>query len=308
MWDYIENKIATVLGISAFGTAASETSTASYGTNNTQIATTAYVHDAIKSGGFEFITGTHGSTATSSWTGVTRDATLYTGKCIAYKLSSAGVSGTQSTLNLTLADGTTTGAKNIMMNNNTAVTNHYAVNSILLLVYDGTAWKLADYNTNTTYSIGDIYSDTAAATAAKKSSYSVYYHLPAADGCVYSTMTLRYANTSQTALSLNVNSTGALPIYINDEVTSATNYTLPAGRYFIKTDGQAYYFRTDKYLPADISGYAREVQWIDTSTQDGAALETDIVTYQEDIDWVGDIIQVNGNYYLFEEIPPIELK
>ena len=53
------------------------------------------------------------------------------------------------------------------------------------------------------------------------------------------------ANTYQGALTLNINSAGAKPIYINGTVSSSTNYTLPNGTYFVFYDGTNYYFRTD---------------------------------------------------------------
>jgi hypothetical protein len=72
---------------------------------------------------------------------------------IAYKLPYAGNSSA-ATLNLTFADNTTSGAKAVILNQNTAVTTHFPVTSIVFLVYDATynsnagAWKTFDYNTN----------------------------------------------------------------------------------------------------------------------------------------------------------------
>ena len=124
--------------------------TANYETNSTQIATTAYVDTARKSASIEYIVGTQ-TAATNVWTGNTVDSELYIGKTIAYKLPFAGTSSA-ATLNLTLADGeTTTGAKNVYLNNNTGVTTHFPVNTVIVLVYDGTYWRTFDYNTNDNY-------------------------------------------------------------------------------------------------------------------------------------------------------------
>lgn len=124
--------------------------TANYETNSTQIATTAYVDTARKSASIEYIVGTQAA-STNAWTGNTVDSELYTGKTIAYKLPFAGTSSA-ATLNLTLADGeTTTGAKNVYLNNNTGVTTHFPVNTVIVLVYDGTYWRTFDYNTNDNY-------------------------------------------------------------------------------------------------------------------------------------------------------------
>lgn len=97
--------------------------------------------------GIEYIVGTQ-TAATGSWTGVTVDAALYTGKTIAYRLPYAG-SGNAS-LNLTLSGGGTTGAKEVYLNN-TRCTTHYAANAVIVMVYDGTRWRSTDYWNSNTY-------------------------------------------------------------------------------------------------------------------------------------------------------------
>ena len=62
-------------------------------------------------------------------------------------------------------------------------------------------------------------------------------------------MNFRYTNSSQTAITLNINGTGAKAIYINGTASSASNYTLPAGSYIAYYDGTNYQFRTDGLLP-----------------------------------------------------------
>lgn len=96
-------------------------------------------------GTIEYITGTQ-TTATGSWTGVSKSEKLYVGKTIAYRLPYAG-SGNAS-LNLTMADGTTTGAKAVYYGT-TRVTTHYAAGSIIYLTYNGTDWRRCDYNSDT---------------------------------------------------------------------------------------------------------------------------------------------------------------
>ena len=96
-------------------------------------------------GSVEYIVGTQ-SAKTGSWTGVTKDSELYAGKMIAYKLPYAGDGN--ASLNLTLADGTTTGAKAVYINT-TRVTTHFPAESVVVYVYDGTYWRTFDYNTNT---------------------------------------------------------------------------------------------------------------------------------------------------------------
>ena len=99
-------------------------------------------------GTIEYIVGTHGSTATNVWTGVTRDASISAGKQIAFYMTSAGTS-TAATLNLTLSGGGETGAKNVRLNNSN-VTTHYAQYTVLKLTYDGTYWKCDNYNSDST--------------------------------------------------------------------------------------------------------------------------------------------------------------
>ena len=92
----------------------------------------------------EYIVGTQ-TAATGSWTGVSMDTELYTGKTIAYKLPFAG-SGNAS-LTLTLADGTETEAVPVYMNN-TRVTTHYPQYTVIKMTYDGAAWRTDNYYTN----------------------------------------------------------------------------------------------------------------------------------------------------------------
>lgn len=93
--------------------------------------------DIAASGAIEYIVGTQTS-ATGSWTGVTTDASLYTGKTIAYKLPYAG-SG-NATLNLTLSGGGNTGAKPVYINGDIRVSTDYSANSVIRLTYDGSSW------------------------------------------------------------------------------------------------------------------------------------------------------------------------
>ena len=97
-------------------------------------------------GPVEYIVGTQ-TASTGAWVGTTKDSTLVTGKMIAYKLPFAG-SGSAS-LALTYTNppsgaATNSGAIPIYLNN-TRVTTHYAANSVIIMVYDGTNWRSTDY-------------------------------------------------------------------------------------------------------------------------------------------------------------------
>lgn len=104
--------------------------------------------DDVKAQSVEYIVGSQTS-ATGAWKGATSDASLETGKTIAYKLPYAG-SGDAS-LTLTLADGTTTAAVPVYLNT-TRVTTHFGAGAVINMTYDGAAWRAASIpNTNTNY-------------------------------------------------------------------------------------------------------------------------------------------------------------
>lgn len=104
--------------------------------------------------GVEYIIGTQ-TGSTNVWTGVSTDtgcssSTVYTGKVIIYHLPYAGTSSA-ATLNLTLPDGTTTGAKNVRANASTNVTTHYGAGCDIFLVFDGTYWKASPWYDSNNY-------------------------------------------------------------------------------------------------------------------------------------------------------------
>jgi len=101
----------------------------------------------LAGGPIEYIVGTQTS-ATASWKGVTKDSTLINGKIIAYKLPVAGTS-TAATLELTLLDGTTTGAIPVKRKGTGNTTTHYSAGEVIFMAYDGTNWQVnADYDSN----------------------------------------------------------------------------------------------------------------------------------------------------------------
>ena len=124
---------------------------------NYSLTTTLQANKSITKG-IEYIVGTQAS-ATNLWTGTSTDTgcssgALYTGKTIIYHLPIAGTS-TAATLNLTLPDGTTTGAKNIYRQASSTVTTTFAADCDILMVYDGTQWKVNAYvDTTNSNSIG----------------------------------------------------------------------------------------------------------------------------------------------------------
>ena len=112
---------------------------------------------------------------------------------------------------------------------------------------DGTTGTFTQQDSNT---IPSAYCSTDATTAAKTASCTGYVLLSKS----YLHVLITTSNTVASALTLNVNSKGAKPIYINGAASSANNYTLPAGTYIVYYDGTNYYFRTDGILTASIIG------------------------------------------------------
>ena len=110
---------------------------------------------------YEFIRGTWAA-ATNALTGVTKDSALYEGKKIILYYPYAANSSS-ATLNLTLANGTTTGAKNCYYNSTTRLTTHYGQYAQVEMIYHenfdigGTNytgwWCIADRTDLTAYNI-----------------------------------------------------------------------------------------------------------------------------------------------------------
>lgn len=117
--------------------------------------------------GVEYIVGTQ-SAATNAWTGTSIDtdcknSALYAGKVIVYHLPYAGTS-TAATLNLTLPDGTTTGAIAVHRVNTSTVTTTYGVGNDIFMVYTGSVWKTSAYvDTTVDYRLRNSNAQKAAA-------------------------------------------------------------------------------------------------------------------------------------------------
>lgn len=184
--------------------------------------------------GFEFIIGTQAST-TGAWTGVTKDSELYDGKQIVYYLPQAG-SG-NATLELTLADGTTTGAKNCYWSGTTRLTTHYAQYSQCFLVYhkalningtDYEGWWAADRDSNTDTKVRQTLSTT-------DSNYPLLMAYPDntvstgnVDNVVYRNNSI-YANPGTgniQAIQLNGVNIGSSPKFTDTTYTAGTGLSL----------------------------------------------------------------------------------
>jgi len=85
------------------------------------------------------------SASTSVWTGNIDVSELYNGLTIAYYLPYSSTT-TSVTLNLTLTNGSTTGAVNCYVNGTTRITNQYAAGSVITLTY----WSAGSIGVNGT--------------------------------------------------------------------------------------------------------------------------------------------------------------
>lgn len=114
-------------------------------------------------------------------------------------------------------------------------------------MYDGTYWVWIsdgrhDGNDNT---YTTAYCSTAAGTAAKAATMTGY----TLTANRYTVITFTNANSSASALTLNINSKGAKPLYINGTASSSSNYTLAAGSYIVYYDGTNYYINNNGEIP-----------------------------------------------------------
>lgn len=195
------------------------------------------------------------------------DFKLYEGVTIHVKFANAN-SADNPTLNVN-----STGAKAIVQYGTTAAgktsdTNGWYAGAVLTLTYDGTSWvRDQGFNSNSTYSYMRPYGSTAGATAEKIGTAGWKFQLTAGK---YFMFTQYYDNTAQSALTLNIGSTGAKTIYINGQPSSASNYILPGGQYLVYYDGTNYYFRTDDKMTGNITGNAATASSVALSGVTGA--------------------------------------
>ena len=137
----------------------------------------------------------------------------------------------------------------------------------------GGAWRVINYyDTGNDNTVPSAYCTTAAGTAAKTATCTSYKLLSNS----YLQVLIASDNTAASALTLNINSRGAKPIYINGSVSSSSNYTLPAGTYIAFYDGTNYYFRTDGKLHT--KGVYSTGDFILTAGNSGARMTFDSTT------------------------------
>lgn len=168
--------------------------------------------------GIEYIVGTQAA-ATNVWLGTSTDAgcssgALYTGKTIVYHLPYAGTSSA-ATLNLTLPDGTTTGAKNVKYNTGGNVGTTYGAGCDIFMVYDGTYWKTSAWYDSNNYD-RIRYNNSVKAAAAISSGGRVCvgadagYIMAAANATFDITYPILYSGSAVNSGATNTNFYGAI--------------------------------------------------------------------------------------------------
>lgn len=201
--------------------------------------------------------------AAGNWTatidGITK---LYDGLTIALRLNST-YSRTYNSLNVN-----NLGAKIVWYRKNSRLTSHVPNGAEIFLTYrvnagsyttpssgsrtdipKGTTctdgWILiTTYDSNT---VPSAYCTTGASTAAKSATCSGYVAM--ANSYIH----IIFSNTNTANVpTLNINSSGAKPIYLNGQPVSSSNHNIKAGSYIAYYDGTAYYLRNDGILPGRI--------------------------------------------------------
>ena len=160
------------------------------------------------------------------------------------------------------------GAKIVWYRKNTRLTSHVPNGAEILITYRTNAgsyttpssgsrtdiprgttctdgWILTTaYDSNT---VPSAYCSTGASTTAKVATCSGYTAM--ANSYIH----IIFSNTNTANVpTLNINSKGAKPIYLNGEPVSASNKNIKAGSYIAYYDGTAYYLRNDGILPGRI--------------------------------------------------------
>lgn len=113
---------------------------------------------------------------------------------------------------------------------------------------DGSANVTLNTTTNHTHNYLPLNSGTVNAICSTSASLSAKE--AAAENFILSygvsiLITFTVANTYKNAMTLNVNGTGAKTLYINDKVSSASNYIIPVGTYHCYYDGSVWFLDTE---------------------------------------------------------------
>ena len=141
-----------------------------------------------------------------------------------------------------------TGAKPIVTHGTTAVgvtpETSWQRGAVLEMVYDGTSWVLAGWMNDNDNTVPMPWCGTAAATGAKTAVCDGY----TLQANSFVPILFAYGDSTGTP-TLNINGTGAKPVYVSDGTGDYGQDTFPAGFYLAWYDGTKYLIRTDGGMP-----------------------------------------------------------
>lgn len=241
--------------------------------------------------------------STSAWTGAIPIPALYNGLKIAYYLPYASTS-TAVTLNLTLSNGTATGAINCYYNSTTRLTTHYGVATLIFLTY---------------YSAGSISISGTATTDNRWIAQADYYY---DQNALY----IRYYNSvkAKTALTANTLIVGDANGYsgVSSGVTFSISYPILWTTVAVSSGSANYqnmYSQTyDRNLTSIKSGYsstANKAQYlIVTVSGITATVDSNIITDTLPSTDDGKVYiylgklgsqSTGSNYFIFEPVHPM---
>ena len=211
--------------------------------------------------GIEYIVGTQ-TADTNAWLGVSTDTgcssgNLYVGKVIIYHLPMAGTSSA-ATLNLTLPDNSTTGAKTIHRQASTTVTTTYVAGCDILMVWDGTYWKVAAYVDTNTNTIG-YQLRTNSTVFINKTGYSSnrYTLLFEVEGGLSGACTTIGTGTNKTAVAFKYIPGGRIKYYSTSGAIANDGEFAAGGLWDQYTANLGYTFNTGSTLTAKKPVYMR---------------------------------------------------
>ena len=124
--------------------------------------------------------------------------------------------------------------------------------SYIFYMYDGTYWIWLNEGQHDGNTLPSVAVYTASNQQVKIGTCN-YYTLTNKSYCHF---IFRYPNIYNGELFIKINNSSSKTIYINGEISSSTNHTLPAGTYIAYYENDKWYFRTDGKLTANITGTA----------------------------------------------------
>ncbi len=130
----------------------------------------------------------------------------------------------------------------------------------------GNAGQILKKTTATDYDVNwadqtQYYPSGYSTTAADKQTKQIACSTWTATAKSYLHILLTHANTYAGKIYFTVNAVNTYEVWINGAVSSATNYSLPAGTYIIYFDGSAFQVRTDGIIPASVNGTAARIPY-----------------------------------------------